>query len=273
MTAAVAMFDLTGQLAVVTGAASGLGLAISEALLDAGATVVMADRDAARLARETGRLRAKYAPTGSGNAQERVHDHVADMSREADIVTLFRETCARLGVPDIVFANAGISAGRGPIVEAGQLQHVQAGDWQRVLDINLTGVMLTLREAASAMKQRGCGSIIVTASIAGLRAEALSGYAYVASKAAVINLVRQAAVELAPHGVRVNAIAPGPFATEINGGRLKLPESTERMRTYIPMGRIAAPDEIKGVALLLASAASSYITGAVVPVDGGASAR
>jgi NAD(P)-dependent dehydrogenase (short-subunit alcohol dehydrogenase family) len=95
----------------------------------------------------------------------------------------------------------------------------------------------------------------------------------VASKAAVINLVRQAAVELAPHGVQVNAIAPGPFATEINGGRLKLPESAERMRTYIPMGRIAAPDEIKGLALLLASPASSYITGAVIPIDGGASAR
>lgn len=273
MTDAAALFDLTGQLAVVTGAASGLGLAISEAMLAAGATVVMADRDAATLARETECLRAQRMPAGWEGAAARVHGHVADMGQEAEIVALFNSIGARFGVPHIVFANAGVSAGRGPIVEAGRLQHVQAGDWQRVLDINLTGVMLTLREAASAMKPLGRGSIIVTASIAGLRAEALSGYAYVASKAAVINLVRQAAVELAPHGVRVNAIAPGPFATEINGGRLKLPESAERMRTYIPMGRIAAPDEIKGVALLLASGASSYITGAIVPVDGGASAR
>lgn len=259
------MFDLRGQVAVVTGAASGLGMAISEVLLEAGASVAMVDCDAKTLGRETQRLReAGFAG---------VHERLADVSQEQDVVALFDNVAATLGAPDIVFANAGISAGRGFVVEAGQLQNVHLDDWQRVLDINLTGVMLTLRSAACAMKPLRRGRIIVTASIAGLRAEALSGYAYVASKAAVINLVRQAAVELAPHGVLVNAIAPGPFATELNGGRLKLPESAERMRTYIPLGRIAAADEIKGVALLLASGASSYITGAVIPVDGGASAR
>ena len=117
------------------------------------------------------------------------------------------------------------------------------------------------------------GRIVVTSSIASLRAEALSGYAYVASKAAVNNLVRQAAVELAPFNVLVIAIAPGPFATGINGGRLRLPESAERMRSYIPLGRIAQPREIQGLALLLASPASSYMTGAIIPIDGGASAR
>ena len=101
----------------------------------------------------------------------------------------------------------------------------------------------------------------------------MSGYAYVASKAAVNNLVRQAALELAPYNVLVNAIAPGPFATGINGGRLRLPEVAERMKTYIPLGRIAEPAEIQGLALLLASRATSYMTGAVIPVDGGASAR
>jgi NAD(P)-dependent dehydrogenase (short-subunit alcohol dehydrogenase family) len=259
------MFDLSGQLALVTGAASGLGVAIAEALLQAGATVVLVDRDAAGLDAVTARLR----DAGLRGA----HARVADLGREPDVLALFDEVGASLGAPDIVFANAGISAGRGFLVETGQLQNVQLDDWQRVLDVNLSGVLLTLRSAARAMKPRRRGSIVVTASIAGLRAEALSGYAYVASKAAVINLVRQAAVELAPHGVRVNAIAPGPFATELNGGRLKLPESAERMRTYIPMGRIAAVDEIQGTALLLASGASSYITGAVIPVDGGASAR
>lgn len=259
------MFDLSGQLALVTGAASGLGVAIAEALLQAGATVVLVDRDAAGLDAVTARLR----DAGLSGA----HARVADLGREPDVLALFDEVGASLGAPDIVFANAGISAGRGFLVETGQLQNVQLDDWQRVLDVNLSGVLLTLRSAARAMKPRRRGSIVVTASIAGLRAEALSGYAYVASKAAVINLVRQAAVELAPHGVRVNAIAPGPFATELNGGRLKLPESAERMRTYIPMGRIAAVDEIQGTALLLASGASSYITGAVIPVDGGASAR
>ncbi|MFO1328544.1 MAG: SDR family NAD(P)-dependent oxidoreductase [Rubrivivax sp.] len=259
------MFDLAGERAVVTGAASGLGLAISEVLLEAGAAVIMADRDGAALSREAGRLRA------AGFAA--AHERQVDVSRESEVDALFDDVTARLGVPDIVIANAGISAGRGFAVETGQLQNVRLDDWQRVVDVNLGGVLLTMRAAARVMKPAGRGRIVVTASIAGLRAEALSGYAYVASKAAVINLVRQAAVELAPHGVRVNALAPGPFATEINGGRLKLPESAERMRTYIPMGRIATADEIKGAALLLASHASSYITGAVIPVDGGASAR
>lgn len=259
------MFDLHGQLALVTGAAGGLGLAIAETLLEAGAAVVLVDRDAATLGREAARLRE----AGPGP----VHERQADISRATEVDALFDEVEASLGAPAIVFANAGISAGRGFVVETGQLQNVQLDHWQHVLDVNLGGVLLTMRAAARVMKPRGRGRIIVTASIAGLRAEAMSGYAYVASKAAVINLVRQAAVELASHGVLVNAIAPGPFATEINGGRLKLPESAERMRTYIPLGRIAAVDEIKGIALLLASAASSYITGAVMAVDGGASAR
>ena len=225
----------------------------------------MADHDASTLGREAVRLRE----AGFGA----VHERPLDVSRESDVEALFDEVAGTLGSPAIVFANAGVSAGRGFLFETGQLQNVQMEHWQRVLDVNLSGVLLTMRAAARAMKPLGRGRIIVTASIAGLRAEALSGYAYVASKAAVINLVRQAAVELAPHGVLVNAIAPGPFATELNGGRLKLPESAERMRTYIPLGRIATVDEIKGVALLLASGASSYITGAVIPVDGGASAR
>jgi NAD(P)-dependent dehydrogenase (short-subunit alcohol dehydrogenase family) len=134
-------------------------------------------------------------------------------------------------------------------------------------------VLSTLKAAARPMKARRSGRIVVTSSIAGLRAEAMSAYAYVASKAAVNNLVRQAALELAPFNVLVNAIAPGPFATGINGGRLRLPEAAERMKTYIPLGRIADPAEIQGLALLLASPASSYITGAVIPIDGGASAR
>jgi len=265
MSARPAMFDLGGQLALVTGAASGLGLAMAEVLLEAGATVVLVDHDEQTLGRETQRLREAGFSA--------LHERLVDVSQEAAVDGLFDELAATLGAPGIVFANAGISAGRGFIVEPGQLQNVSLETWQRVLDINLSGVMLTLRAAARLMKPQRRGRIIVTASIAGMRAEALSGYAYVASKAAVINLVRQAAVELAPHGVLVNAIAPGPFATELNGGRLKLPESAERMRTHIPMGRIASPDEIKGLALLLASGASSYMTGAVIPVDGGASAR
>ncbi|MCC6474502.1 MAG: SDR family oxidoreductase, partial [Burkholderiales bacterium] len=111
------------------------------------------------------------------------------------------------------------------------------------------------------------------ASIAGLRADRLVGYAYAATKAALVNLVRQAALELAPYNVMVNAIAPGPFLTNIADGRLhREPEAVKAFEATVPLGRLAQPREIQGLALLLASPASSFITGAVIPIDGGSSA-
>jgi NAD(P)-dependent dehydrogenase (short-subunit alcohol dehydrogenase family) len=258
------LFDLSGRTAVVTGAAGGLGLAIAEALLHAGARAVLTDADEVALHKELARLQAAHPL-----AEARVLDVVDGAAVDA----LMDELAARHGGIDCVFANAGISAGRGFLVEAGSLENIDLDAWRRVHAINLDGVLHTIRAAARHMKPRGRGRIVVTSSIAGLRAEPVSGYAYVSTKAAVNNLVRQAAMELAPHNVLVNAIAPGPFATNINGGRLRLPESVERMRTYIPLGRIAQAREIQGLALLLASDAGSYITGAVIPVDGGASAR
>lgn len=257
------LFNLSGQKIFVTGAASGLGLAISEAMLEAGAEVVMSDLDTELLASESHRLSSKY---------RKVQSVQLDVSDTASIDEVINSVESK-GNIDCIFANAGISAGRGFVVESGQLENVDQVTWENVIKINLDGVLATMRAASRHMKPRRRGRIIVTSSIAGLRAEALSGYAYVASKAAVNNLVRQAAVELAAYNVLVNAIAPGPFATSINGGRLRLPESAERMRTYIPLGRIADPEEIKGLALLLASPASSYMTGAIIPIDGGASAR
>lgn len=257
------LFDLTGQRALVTGAASGLGLSIAEALLGAGAEVVLSDSNAQALDAEVQRLRQRHA---------KVQQRVIDVSDGADVDRAV-DAMAAQGPIDCVFANAGMSAGRGFLVEQGRLENVDPASWDKVLQVNLTGVLATLRAASRHMKPRRQGRIIVTSSIAGLRSEAHSGYAYVASKAAVNNVVRQAAIELAPFNILVNAIAPGPFATGINGGRLRLPESAERMRTYIPLGRIAQPHEIQGLALLLASPASSYMTGAVIPIDGGASAR
>ncbi|MBO9644586.1 MAG: SDR family oxidoreductase [Pseudacidovorax sp.] len=259
-----ALFDLSGRTVVVTGAASGLGLAIAEAMLQAGARTVMTDVDADALATEHRRLQAAHPLAEST---------VLDVTAPGAVDALIDDVAARHGALDCVFANAGISAGRGFMVDTGRLENLDMANWDRVLRINLDSVLVTVRAAARHMKPRGQGRIVVTSSIAGLRSEALSGYAYVASKAAVNNLVRQAAMELAPFNVLVNAIAPGPFATGINGGRLRLPESVERMRTYIPLGRVADPREIQGLALLLASPASSYMTGAIIPVDGGASAR
>jgi NAD(P)-dependent dehydrogenase (short-subunit alcohol dehydrogenase family) len=260
-----ALFDLSGQTVVVTGAAGGLGLAIAEAMLDAGANVILSDIDGAQVAAEVERLQPR--------ARGALLAQATDVADAAQVDALIDLALQRHGQVDAVFANAGISAGRGFVAEQGRLENVDLDTWNRVLAINLSGVMSTLRAAARPMKARGSGRIVVTSSIAGLRAEAMSGYAYVASKAAVNNLVRQAAVELAPFNVLVNAIAPGPFATGIHGGRLRLPEAAERMKTYIPLGRIAEPAEIQGLALLLASRATSYMTGAIIPVDGGAHAR
>jgi NAD(P)-dependent dehydrogenase (short-subunit alcohol dehydrogenase family) len=122
------------------------------------------------------------------------------------------------------------------------------------------------------MRPRRYGRIIVVASIAGLKSEALVGYAYAATKAAVINLVRHAALDLARDNVLVTGIAPGPFRTNIAGGRINEPEVEAAFAAMVPLGRIAEVDEIKGLALLLASPASSFITGVTIPIDGGATA-
>jgi NAD(P)-dependent dehydrogenase (short-subunit alcohol dehydrogenase family) len=129
-----------------------------------------------------------------------------------------------------------------------------------------------MQAAARHMIPKKYGRIVVVASIAGLMAEPNVGYPYAATKAAVVNLVRQSAVELARHNVLVNGIAPGPFRTNISGGRINDPEVARYFEAMVPMARIAEPDEIKGLALLLASPASSYLTGITIPIDGGATA-
>ena len=141
-----------------------------------------------------------------------------------------------------------------------------------VMAVNFHGVLNTIAAAAGVMKHQRSGRIIVTSSTAGLRPEPFVCYGYVASKAAVLNVVRQAALELAPHGVLVNAICPGPFkGTRIGGGATFDPdEATERMwADTVPLGRMATTDEIKGLALMLASPASSFMTGTAVVIDGG----
>lgn len=260
------LFDITGHVALVTGAASGLGLAYAEVLAENGATVVMADIDAAGVEKEAKRLRAV------GCAAEHAALDITDTGALRALLD-----CAALhhGPLDIVFANAGISAGPGfELSPAGSLEGVDLDLFNRALAVNLTATFHTIRLAALQMKPRRSGSIIATSSIAGLRSEPLVGYAYAAAKAAINNIVRHAAVELAPYNVRVNAIAPGAFLTNIAGGRLRNElDRAKRFAAMSPMGRIASPDEIKGLALLLASPAGSFITGAVIPIDGGATAK
>jgi NAD(P)-dependent dehydrogenase (short-subunit alcohol dehydrogenase family) len=259
------LFDIRGFIALVTGAASGLGLAYAEVMAENGAMVVMIDLDEAALAQHAARL------ASAGCAVEPVAFDVAD----TDALRAAIDAAAhRYGRLDVLFANAGISSGPGTLTtQEGAIDRFDPALFRRAIDVNLTATLMAMRFAVPHMKSRASGSIIATASIAGIRSEPMVGYGYIASKAAVINMVRQAAVELAPWNIRVNAIAPGPFVTNIGGGRLhREPEVVKLFADVVPLGRLAEPDEIKGLALLLASPAGSYLTGTVIPIDGGATA-
>ena len=260
------LFDIKGQVALVTGAASGLGLAYAEVMAEHGAKVVLVDMDAEGLERVAARLKS---------AGHDVTSAVLDIGETEKLQRVIDDTAAQQGRLDIVFANAGGSAGPGfQLTPTGSIGETDIAKFDRSMQINLRANFLTIRFAAAHMKPQRSGSIVATTSIAGLRSEPLVSYGYAAAKAALNNMVRHAAVDLAPYNVRVNAIAPGPFLTNIAGGRLhREPDAIAKFTAMVPMGRIAQPDEIKGLALLLASPAGSYITGAVIPIDGGTTAK
>jgi len=260
------LFNVEGHVALVTGAASGLGLAFAEVMAENGARVVLTDVDAAGLER----ARARLASAGCA-----VEQAILDIADTAALRAAIDGAAERHGRLDAVFANAGISSGPGfELSPAGGIEAMDLTLFERAIALNLTATVMTIRFAAAHMKRRRSGSIVATTSIAGLRSEPLVGYGYVAAKAAIGNVVRHAAIELAAHNVRVNAIAPGPFLTNIAGGRLhREPEVAKKFAAMVPMGRMGQPDEIKGLALLLASPAGSFITGTVIPIDGGTTAR
>lgn len=257
------LFDLNGQVAFVSGAAKGLGFAMSEIVAQSGAMVVLSDIDPVALAAAVDRLQAQGL---------RAAGEVVDVDDTVQLACSIDDVAGRYGRLDIVFANAGLSAGPGPLTEAGSLAQIDEQRWQRLLNINLTSVMVTVKTAARHMVAQRYGRIIVTASIAGMRGDPMCGYAYAATKAGIINLVRQSSIELSQHDVTINAIAPGPFLTDIGNRRLHDPAIAAGFLDSVPLGRLGRPDEIKGLALLLASPASSFMTGSVIPVDGGSTA-
>jgi NAD(P)-dependent dehydrogenase (short-subunit alcohol dehydrogenase family) len=257
------LFDVAGLGAVVTGAASGLGLAIAEVLACCGAHVTLADADAEGVQRAT----ADLAATGAT-----VRSAVVDVADASAVDRLLREAAEQPGGLSIVFANAGISAGTGPTTPQGQLTAVEQERWDRVIAINLSGVFATLQAAARYVTPDGRGRVVVTSSVAGIGGDPMVGYAYAASKAGVIALVKQASADLGRSGTLVNAIAPGSFRTNIAGGRIKQPGAAEQFAKTTLIGRLADPSELQGLALFLASPASSYVTGATFVIDGGATA-
>jgi len=259
-----ALFDVRDQVALVTGGASGLGYAFAEILADCGAVVVVADWNAERLAVAAASL-AEHAGAGA-----RVHAARLDVTDAAAVTDLVGGIVAEHGSIDIAFANAGIARGRPPLLAEGTIDDFDMDDYNALIDVNLHGVVYTARAAAKHMKRQRSGSIVVTASTAGLRNDPFTPYSYTVAKAGVINFMKQAAHDLARWNVRVNAIAPGPFKTNLGGGGPMPPEAEARWNAVIPLGRMGNTAEIRGLALLLASRAGSFMTGGVYPIDGGA---
>jgi NAD(P)-dependent dehydrogenase (short-subunit alcohol dehydrogenase family) len=244
---------LKGKVAIVTGAGSGIGRASAELFAAQGAKLIVADlKGADETARAIGE--AAYAVT-------------ADAGREEDVEGMVREAVGRFGGLDIVFANAGISGGLASIFDQA------AEDWAEILRVNLIGPALAIKYAAPVIRERGGGSIIATASVAGLRSGA-GGAAYSASKAGVISLVRTAAQQLTGSNVRVNAICPGLIETgmtEFVYERARAKGQEERLGHLNPLRRGGQPSEIAYAALFLASDESSYVNGHALVVDGGLS--
>jgi NAD(P)-dependent dehydrogenase (short-subunit alcohol dehydrogenase family) len=180
---------------------------------------------------------------------------------------------------DVAFANAGIDSGVGfvgawageerPRMADGALERYSSERWQRVIDINLNGIFATARAAARHMRPRGFGRIVLTTSLAATKVEPAIGSAYMAAKAGARHFMRSIALELAADGITANAIAPGFFVTNIGGGHAHDPDLQAAVAREIPMHRVGRPDDIKALALFLASPASGYITGQEIVIDGG----
>lgn len=254
--------DLSGQTVLVTGAASGIGAACAAVSARAGASLVLLDRSADALEAKAEELRARGA---------NVTTMSVDIADEAAVDAAFGALSAGGTSIDAAFLNAGINAGESLRSPGGELDRIPTETWQRVLDINLNGFFFTLRRTAEAMKAKGRGAIVVTSSTSGIRPEPLVSYPYIAAKAAVTAVSKQAALELSKFGVRINILAPGPFNTNIGGTAPRPQEKTELWQRTIPMGRWGDPRELEAIALLLVSEGSSFMTGGVFVVDGGAS--
>ncbi|MDA8252931.1 MAG: SDR family NAD(P)-dependent oxidoreductase [Rhodospirillales bacterium] len=260
------LFDVRGLATVVTGGASGIGLALAEAMAENGARVTIMDINAAAIEAEVSRLR-----TMGGD----VRGELVDITDRPATKRAFDTAAAHYGRLDVVFANAGIDSGPGFLnmqwerASEGAVENLSDEIWDKVIATNLTSVFTTIRAAVPHMKPHRSGRIIVTTSVAALRGEPIVGTPYMPAKAGAAHLVHQVAQELAKYNIQVNAIAPGAFITNIGGGHMKKPEVLSMFSRHCPTGRAATTDEIQGVALFLASPASRYVTGVQIAVDGG----
>ena len=245
-----ALFDLSGRVAIVTGAGRGIGRGIAEALAGFGASVVLAGRTPATLA---------AAAEAIGAAALTLP---ADVSREEDVQALRDAALARFGRIDILVNNAGIN----PIWRT--IEKTSLADWQAILDVNLTGTFLCCKHIGAAMAEAGRGSVINISSVAGHVGLTRSA-PYCASKGGIEMLSKALALEWATRGVRVNCLAPGYVDTDLTTGLLHHETLGKPFLDHTPMGRFGETRDIVGAAVFLASDASAYVTGHSLVVDGG----
>jgi gluconate 5-dehydrogenase len=248
------LFNLEGRVSVVTGGATGLGLQMATALAEAGSNIVVCSRkleNCEEAAREIEKLGVKALAVG------------CDVTKPDQVEAMKDATLAKFGRVDILVNNAGRAWVAPP-------EELPLERWQQVFDLNITAAFLCAQMLGREMIKAKRGKIINIASIAGLvgrNPRAYNSLAYGSSKGALVNFTRDLAVKWAQHNIQVNCICPGFFVTPLNQ---KLYEKNkENIDREIPLGRVGGADDLKGIAVLLASDASSFITGAIVPVDGG----
>lgn len=251
------LFDLSGRVAIVTGGGSGIGRQMAQALAELGADLVVCARRPER---------CEQAAEEIAQLGVRALGLRCDVGDKTEVDALVARTLTELGRVDIVVNNAGASWGA-PAVD----HPLEA--WNKVMAVNLTGVFLVSQAAGRAMIERGGGKIVNVASTAAFGAlspELMDAVAYTASKGGVVSLTRDLAVKWARHGIYVNALAPGWFPSEMS--RTLLEQKEAGLLARIPLGRFGGPDDLKGAVAFLATAASDFVTGQVLVVDGGQTA-
>jgi NAD(P)-dependent dehydrogenase (short-subunit alcohol dehydrogenase family) len=250
-----APFDLTGKVALISGASKGLGKSMALALSRAGASIALVSRDESKLSE----VHSEIAAHGTSEI------FVADVRQESQVIRLEKEVAARFGKIHILINNAGINIRK-------NLTDFTLDEWQSVMDTNLTSVFLMCRAFVPHMKGSGYGRILTMTSIMS-HISLPQRAAYSASKTGALGLIRALALELAPEGITVNGISPGPFATEMNLPVLQNPELNAQFLTSIPVGKWGQVEDIGSLALFLCSDAAGFITGTDILIDGGWCAR